>query len=320
MADYINDNEIPVFLITGFLESGKTSFIQYTMGEEYFEIEGNTLLLVCEEGEVEYNPKLLKEQRTFLELVEKPEELNRAHLKELGARCKAERVVIELNGMWDPEKIEYPEGWVPYQQVTMMNGATLTTYLNNMKALMGPMLKTAELCIVNRCDGKSQEELLDWKRKLRPMMKQQVSDIVMEDKNGEIPLETLPEELPYDLEAPVIEIKPEDFGIWFFDAKDNPKRYEGKLVQLVACIMKSARFGKDCFVPGRMAMTCCEADMTFIGFMAHYAGLASFQNHAWVKLTAKMQVKNLPEYQGEGPFLEVQSMALTSEIKEPVGF
>ena len=319
MIDYIDDNEIPVFIINGFLEAGKTAFIKYTMNEEYFRIEGNTLLIVCEEGEVEYDKAELALCKTKLCLIEDEEDLVPSHMEELRKSFNAERVIIEYNGMWDPTKLELPEGWVLYQQITIFDGTTLTSYLNNMKALMGPMLRNTELCIVNRCDGKQESELLDWKRKLRPMLSSDTA-IVMENKYGEIPLETLPEELPYDIDAPVIEIKPEDFGIWFFDAKDNPERYKGKFVSFTACIMRSRNFAEDCFVPGRMAMTCCEADMTFIGFVAHYSGLSSFQNHAWVKLKAKMDIRYQKEYGGEGPFLEVVDMALTGEIKEPVGF
>ena len=319
MIDYIDDNEIPVFIINGFLEAGKTAFIQYTMSEEYFQIEGNTLLIVCEEGEVEYKKADLEKCHAKLCIIEDEADLKPAYLEELRKSFDAERVIIEYNGMWDPTKLKLPEGWVLYQQVTIFDGTTLTSYLNNMKALMGPMLRNTELCIVNRCDGKEESELLDWKRKLRPMLGSDTA-IVMENKYGEIPLETLPEELPYDVNAPVIEIKPEDFGIWFFDAKDNPDRYKGKIVSFTACIMKSKRFGEDCFVPGRMAMTCCEADMTFIGFMAHYADLSAFTNHAWVKLRAKVDVRYQKEYGGEGPFLEIIDMSLTGEIKEPVGF
>ena len=319
MIDYIGDNEIPVFIINGFLEAGKTSFIQYTMSEEYFQIEGNTLLIVCEEGEVEYQSSELARAHTKLVQIENEEDLEPGRMEELRQSFNAERVIIEYNGMWDPTKLVLPEGWVLYQQITIFNGATLTTYLNNMKALMGPMLRNTELCIVNRCDDRQETELLDWKRKLRPMLVSE-SAIVMENKYGEIPLETLPEELPYDLEAPVIEIKPEDFGIWFFDAKDNPDRYKGKIVSFTACIMRSRNFQEDCFVPGRMAMTCCEADMTFIGFIAHYADIDAFPNHGWVKLRAKMDVRYQKEYGGEGPFLEVIDMSLTGEIKEPVAF
>lgn len=319
MIDYIDDNEIPVFIINGFLEAGKTSFIKYTMGEDYFRIDGNTLLISCEEGEVEYHKAELALQRTRLVTVEDQEQLTPEFMEEQRKDFNAERVIIEFNGMWDPTVLKLPEGWVLYQQITIFDGTTLTSYLNNMKALMGPMLRNTELCIVNRCDGKEDQELLDWKRKLRPMLSSECA-IVMENKYGEIPLETLPEELPYDIESPVIEIKPEDFGIWFFDAKDNPERYKGKFVSFTACIMKSRNFPEDCFVPGRMAMTCCEADMTFIGFMAHYAELSAFQNHAWVKLKAKMDIRYQKEYGGEGPFLEVTEMSLTGEIKEPVGF
>lgn len=319
MADYINDNEIPVFLINGFLEAGKSAFIKYTMGEEYFQIDGKTLLIVCEEGEVEYHADELKEYETSMVVLEREEDMTKSYLEELQKRYRPERVIIEFNGMWNMDKLELPADWALYQQVTIMDGTTLQQYLNNMKSLMGPMLRNSELCIVNRCDGKTNEELVEWKRKLRPMLLSG-SDIVFENKNGEIPMEILPEELPYDLEADVLQIKPEDYGIWFFDMKDNPRRYEGKTVEFTACIMKSKDFEKDCFVPGRMAMTCCEADMTFIGFLAHSASLSSFANHAWVKLRAKVEVRERREYGGEGPFLEVESMAHTGEIEEPVGF
>lgn len=319
MADYINDNEIPVFLINGFLEAGKTAFIKYTMQEDYFQIDGRTLLIVCEEGEVEYDTDELQLYNTAMVVIDEEANMTQAYLESLSERYKPERVVIEFNGMWNMDKLELPKDWVLYQQVTVMDGTTLTQYLNNMRSLMGPMLRNSELCIVNRCDDKTNEELVDWKRKLRPMLLTG-SDIVMENRYGEIPMEILPEELPYDLEAPVIVLKPEDFGIWYFDTKDNPERYRGKTVEFTACIMKSPQFEKDCFVPGRMAMTCCEADMTFIGFLAHSPELSSFKNYDWVKLRAKIDVRLRREYEGEGPFLEVISMVHTGEIKEPVGF
>ena len=319
MADYINDNEIPVFLINGFLEAGKTAFIKYTMGEEYFQIEGKTLLIVCEEGEVEYRPEELREYDTTMVIIDSEANMTKQYLEELSRRYRPERVIIEFNGMWNMDQLSLPSDWALYQQVTIMDGTTLSQYLGNMKALMGPMLRNSELCIVNRCDGKTTEELVEWKRKLRPMLLSG-SDIVFENKDGEVPMEILPEELPYDLNADVIRIKPEEYGIWFFDTKDNLKRYVGKTVEFTACIMKSKDFGKDCFVPGRMAMTCCEADMTFIGFLAHSPSLSSFQDHAWVKVRAKIEAKERKEYGGVGPFLEVESMSLTGEIREPVAF
>ena len=319
MSSMIEDNEKPVFLINGFLESGKTSFINYTISEEYFHIEENTLLIVCEEGEAEYDKKLLKKEHITKVTVEDEEELTKEYLNSLSESIHAERIVIELNGMWNPQNIEFPEDWVLYQQITCMNGETLTTYLANMKALMGPMLKNTELLLINRCDDIPEETLLSWKRQLRPML-MQGADIVMENKYGEVPLDTIPEDLPYDVESDEIEIKPDDYGIWFFDCRDYPERYVGKKITFTACIMKDPSFEKGCFVPGRMAMTCCEADMSFIGFLAHYDGISAYEDESWVKLTAEMKLVNRPEYEGEGPFLEVIRMAHTGEIKDPVGF
>ncbi len=58
----------PVYMINGFLESGKTEFITYTLAQPYFQVRGKTLLILCEEGENEYDEKLLKLSRTELEI------------------------------------------------------------------------------------------------------------------------------------------------------------------------------------------------------------------------------------------------------------
>ena len=49
----------PVYLIAGFLDSGKTSFINGILSDG-FALEDRTLLLQCEEGEIEYDKKLLR--------------------------------------------------------------------------------------------------------------------------------------------------------------------------------------------------------------------------------------------------------------------
>lgn len=320
MADTIQNNEIPVFLINGFLEAGKTSFIAYTLGEEYFHIDGNTLLIVGEEGETEYDPKLLKREKTHLVIVEDREQLTKEYLAQLGAMTKAERVLIEYNGMWsDPGLLDLPDSWVLYQQITVMDGSTLGTYLTNMRSLMGPLLRNSELCIVNRCDGKTTDELQEYKKQLRPMLLKG-SMIVMENKYGEVQLDTLPEDLPYDVSGDTVVLQPEDYGTWFFDAKDYPDRYIGKTIEFTARIMKSKRLEKGVFVPGRMSMTCCEADMTFLGYLSYYRELDAYSDGAWVHLKAKFELRNRKEYEGEGPFLMVQSMSLTGPITEPAGF
>ena len=320
MNGIIDDNEIPVFLINGFLDGGKTSFIAYTLSEEYFHIEGNTILLVCEDGEVRYDKRLLKRENVTRIDIDSKEELTKERFEQLNSLYRPERVLIEYNGMWgDPGELIFPDEWVIYQQLTVMDGTTIGMYLNNMKALMGPMLKNSELCIVNRCDDKTDAELLEYKRKLRPMLVSG-STVVMENKYGEIELETLDEELPYDVKADIIEIGNEDYGIWFIDAKDYPQRYLGKKVSFTAQIMKPKGLKKGEFVPVRMVMTCCEADMQPLGYIAYSKDLDAYKDGDWVKLTAEFKTENRSEYRGEGPYLNILSMTLTGPVSGAAGF
>lgn len=185
---------------------------------------------------------------------------------------------------------------------------------------MGQMLRKAELAIVNRCDGIADDKLVDYRRKIRAMG--QNAMIVLEDKDGEIPQDTLPEDLPYDLSKDMIELKDEDYGTWFVDCMDNPDRYVGKTVKFSAMMLKRKNMPKTEFVPGRMAMTCCAQDMTFLGFIAkgNADALAPYKTRDWVKVTAKISMEERKEYSGEGPVLEVTDLARTAEIADPVTF
>lgn len=315
----LEDNEKPVFLINGFLDGGKTSFINFTISEEYFHIDENTLLLVCEDGEVAYDEKILKKEHIIKRQITDEALLSKETLDKLTKEAKADRIVIEYNGMWDPAKLRFPDDWVLYQQITVFDGTMLDMYLNNMKAMMGPMLRYTELVIINRCDNVAEEVLQGWKRQLRPML-MQGADIVMENKYGEIPLDTIAEDLPFDVSGDNVVIEPENYGIWFFDARDYPERYRGKTVEFSACVMKDRSFGPGEFVPGRMAMTCCAADMTFLGFVAHYENIRRFKDGSFVHLKAKFGTMERKEYEGEGPYLEVMEIAPCEEIKDPVTF
>lgn len=146
------------------------------------------------------------------------------------------------------------------------------------------------------------------------------SEIVLEDENGEIPQDMLEEDLPYDLQAPVIVIKPEHYGIWYIDCMDNTDRYEGKVVEFTAMVLKSDNFPKNYFVPGRMAMTCCEADMTFLGFICKAREARHLETRQWVRVRAKVTREYWQDYGGEGPVLYAESVEPDKEIKEVVQF
>lgn len=320
MNGYIDNDEVPIFLINGFLDAGKTSFISYTMSEEYFHIDGTTVLISGEEGEVEYDKRLLKREDTIKIQVESKDQLSLDFFKELDNAYRPERILIEYNGMWgDPGDLVFPEKWVLYQQLTIMDGSTLGMYLANMKALMGPMLKNSELCIVNRCDNIPMDKLLDYKRKLRPMLLKG-SAVVMEDKYGEIELEVLDEDLPYDVSADIISIPDDAYGIWFIDAKDYPGRYLHKKLEFTAQILRPKNLKDNEFVLVRIVMTCCEQDMQPLGYIAHFKGISEFKDGEWVKAIAEFKEAERPEYGGSGPYLEIKKLVRTAPVEAVSGF
>ena len=111
--------EIPVYIFTGFLEGGKTLFIQDTLEDKRFNSGERTLLLVCEEGEEEYRPERFSGKNVFIRTLEDESELNEQNLSRMITETKAERVLVEYNGMWLLQHFydEMPDGWLPYQNM-----------------------------------------------------------------------------------------------------------------------------------------------------------------------------------------------------------
>lgn len=303
----------PVYIINGFLESGKTEFITYTLAQPYFQVRGKTLLILCEEGEIEYDPALLKRSRTVLEMIEDEEEFVPNRLIELEKKHKPERIVIEYNGMWNYKEMKLPWHWKIEQQITTINAATFPLYFTNMKSLLAEQIRKSELIIFNRCDGV--KDLSSYKRNVKAI--NPGADIVFEDANGEIN-EIMEEELPYDLKADIIELDNTSYGIWYLDAMDHMERYEDKTISFLAMVLKPKQFPKGYFVPGRMAMTCCAEDMAFLGYACAYDGADTLEDQQWVKVTARAEKRYFEGYQGEGPVLRALKVEQAKAPKEEV--
>lgn len=315
MGPMIEDNITPVFLINGFLESGKTEFLSFTMEQDYFQTEGKTLLIVCEEGENEFEDELLTDTNTTMITVDSLEEITPERLNEFKQMHDPERVLIEWNGMWNQDDLKLPEDWTIYQQITIIDMSTFDVYVKNMKSLMAAMIRNSELVICNRCDGI--EDLENYKRLIKSMNTK--CEVVFEDENGEIE-EISEEDLPYDLNADVVEISPEAYGIWYIDCMDKPDRYVGKVVEFTAMVLKSPKFPKNYFVPGRMAMTCCADDMTFLGYICKAKEARNLETKQWVKVRARVAVEYWQDYEGEGPVLYAEEVVPAEPIEEVVQF
>lgn len=303
----------PVFIINGFLESGKSEFITYTLNQPYFQIKGKTLIVLCEEGEVEYTPELLKRSNSVIEMIEEEEEFTPAKLLELEKKHKPERIIIEYNGMWNFKNMKMPWHWRTEQQITTIDGSTFSMYYTNMRSLLAEMIRNSEMIIFNRCDGI--EDLNTYKRNVKAINQQ--ADIIFEDSNGEID-EIFEEDLPFDLNSDPIELDDMGYGIWYIDSLDHIDRYVGKRIQFTAQVMKPEGYPADHFIPGRMAMTCCADDMAFLGHVCVYNGAAMLKEQEWIKITAKVGKGYWADYGGEGMILTAESVIKTRAPREKV--
>jgi len=253
---------------------------------------------VCEEGEEEYDPRILKATNTIKVDVENEADMTVEKLMEFDKKYKPSRVIIEYNGMWNYKNFKLPFMWNLEQQITTIDGSSFELYYTNMRSLLGEMLRKSELIIVNRCDG-LEEKLATYKRNIKAL--NQTSEIVFEDKEGEMNA-TLDEDLPFDVSKDVIELTDETYGVWYLDMLDNLSRYEGKTVKFVGRALLPGEFAKNkLIVPGRAVMTCCAEDIQFLGFPCKYDG--EIKDKTWVKITAKIAEEYFEGYKGKGPML-----------------
>lgn len=242
----MRQSDVMVYLMTGFLDSGKTQFLTFTLEQDYFQIQGKTLLILCEEGEEEYDPKEMLKYGVVIEKVEDKEDLTEAWLEGMNRKHKPERVVVEYNGMWpvsDFEKLALPAGWKIEQKIATVDASTFQMYLTNLKPLFVEMVKGAELVLFNRCEDRG--PLAGYRRSVKVVSPQ--AEVIFEDENGEVD-NIFEDEVPYDLNAPVIEIRRENYGIWYVDMMENPDRYKGKVVEFVAKVMKPRAFPSKVFL------------------------------------------------------------------------
>ena len=292
--------DIPVYLVVGFLDGGKTNFINGIL-EDGFSKNDQTLLLCCEEGDEEYNEKFLK--NVTVVTVDDQAQLTCSFLKDCEKKYRPKQVLIEYNGMWPLTPLYenvLPANWVLYQIMCFVEGGSFDLYARNMGQLMMEKITQADLIVFNRCT----EETRDALRKRNLRMVNRRADIYLEMEDGSSEDYNNGDTCPFDMTPEVLDIPDEDFGIWYVDVMDHPERYAGHLVHMKLVMCHSKKYpGIDC--PGRFAMVCCENDVQFLGIIARGEGLDQYKNHDWIEITGRMAVEEHPAYQGKGPVLNV---------------
>lgn len=292
--------EIPVYLFTGFMDSGKTTLIRQTLLEQNFGEGAKTLILVCEDGDEEYDEEELKKVNAKVLMIEKEEDFTEALLKNINMQYLPDQVFVEYNGTWGMDTLletQLPEGWIIVQSLATVDATTFDMYLNNMRAMIMEQLFKADVVIFNRCEEDTP------KGKFRRAVKavNRPAQIVYERADGSI--DEGEEELPFDLDQDIIEITDADYAIWYMDAQENYKKYDGKKVEFLALVYNPDKMKKGMMVPGRFAMTCCIEDVTFLGFKCKYPDSKSIAHKSWIRIVAEIHVEFAKEYKGKGPVL-----------------
>ena len=305
--------DIPVYLIAGFLDGGKTDFINGIL-QDGFARKDRTLLLCCEEGELEYDPRVL--DNVTVVTIEDEEDLKCSYMKELEKKYKPKQILIEYNGMWQMERLYrevLPANWVLYQIMTFVQASTFEMYAKNMGQLMMEKITNADMLVFNRCTEELKESLRS--RNLRMVNRR--ADIYLENVDGTSEEYVTEDMAPFDLSSGHLDVPDEDYGVWYVDMMDATDRYDGLSVKFKALMCHSKKY-KGVHCPGRFAMVCCEDDMQFLALVCTGEGLEKFKDRAWVEITATVKKEEDRAYEGVGPVLYVSEIRECEKPKEEV--
>ena len=307
---------IPVYVFTGFLDAGKTKFIQETLEDPRFNAGERTLLLVFDEGEEEYDLSAFPKKNVYLEVLDQ-DAVTPRQLAAMQKKYRAERVVAELNGMKLVGDLytRFPENWAVAQEVMFADASTILQYNANMRNLVVDKLSGCEMVVFNRVrPGEDTMPL----HKLARAVNRRV-DILYESTDGTSAYDETEDPLPFDIHAPVIEVQDEDYGLWYRDVSEEPEKYTGKTVRFKGQVARLRRDRDGIFAPGRFVMTCCVEDIQFCGVPCQYAEAAKLKARSWVLITAKISAEKHPLYQGGvGPILTALSVEACSPAEQEV--
>ncbi len=300
-------NQIPVYIFVGFLEGGKTHMIQESLEDQRFNSGEKTMLICCEEGIDEYDPTRFWGKNVYFESIEDESDLTPDKLDAITNKHLIDRIIVEYNGMWQLETLfmSMPESWDVFQIVMTADCSTFELYNANMRSLMFDKLSMCEMVVLNRATSDAnRENIHKIVRGVNPR-----AEIVYDFPDGRIEYDDIEDELPFDVDAPVIELDDKDFAIWYRDMGEDLAKYNGKTVKFKGLVARDTQLGSKAIIIGRHVMTCCADDITFAGLACNFKKDVSLNTGDWILLTAKIKIEYHPMYNRQGPVLYAESTA-----------
>ncbi|MBQ6234781.1 MAG: GTPase [Clostridia bacterium] len=307
---------LPVFLFTGFLDAGKTTFLQSMLEDPGFNEGQRTLVILCEEGEEELEPKRFSINNVTIHTVESPAELTPANMSLWQRKAAATRVMIEYNGMWQMNDLfdRLPDNWGIAQETMMVDASTIMAFNANMRQLVVDKLNTAELVIFTRVEP--EQDRMELHKLVRGVSRG--AQIVYDLTDGTSVEDDIEDPLPFDINADIIEIADRDYALFYRDLVDEPAKYEGKTVRYKGLCANNMRLPKDTFLAGRHIMTCCEADIAYCPLVCRYDLAKSVKHKSWGIVEGTIHEKFSNIYGKKGPVLTVHSFEPATEPEQPV--
>lgn len=310
--------EVPIYLFTGFLESGKTKFIQETLEDKRFNQGQNVLLLVCEDGEEEYDFSRFPNDHVFKEEFEDGDQITQEYLLSLEKRYNPDVVMIEYNGMWLLSDLyeALPQNWIVYQELMFCEAKTFIPYNQNMRQLMVDKLTSCEMIAINRADEAPDLNREQIHKIIRGSNRR--CTIAFENSNGTVEYDEIEDPLPYDINASVIKIADEDYALFYRDLSEEQAKYDSKVIEFRGILARDNEMSKKEAVVGRQIMTCCADDIAYYPIVCTSKTDLNFKSGDWVTVRAKIKIKKHPIYEGEGPVLQIEKIIRALPPKEAV--
>lgn len=308
--------EIPVYLFTGFIDSGKTKFIQETLEDKRFNDKERTLLLICEEGDEEYCPDTFSSPNVFCEIIETQKQLNPDKLAALENKHKVDRVIVEYNGMWQISDLysAIPENWMIYQEMSFADASLFLNYNANMRSLVVDKIMQCDMIAFNRVPVDF--DIMPIHQIVRGLSRR--VEIVYEFVDGKVQYDEIEDPLPFDKQADVIKIEDRDFALFFRDLTEAMGDYDGKVVEFKGVVARGDRFAPDTLMVGRHVMTCCQDDIAYNGMVALWKNATSYKNYDWVNVRGKISIEKHKLYKAQGPVLKITSITPAQKPEQEV--
>lgn len=308
--------ELPVYLFTGFLESGKTRCIQETLEDEKFNTGDKLLVICCEEGIEELDPTSFAHSNVAIEYVEEPGDLCPELFESFAQKHNPKMVIVEYNGMWmlDLFYTRLPEDWFVCQELLFIDTTTVKTYNTNMRTQMVDKLQSCEMVIFNRVPDDM--DVLELHKMVRTVSRRAM--IAYEYADGTMDYDQIQDPLPFDINAPIIEIKDNDYAEWYRDLSEEMEKYEGKTVCFKGMVARGNNPLEKSFAVGRHVMVCCAEDITFRGLVCKGTNQLKVKTRDWILITAKISIEEHKLYDGKGPVLTAVDVKPAEQPEQPV--